>query len=119
MAGFIWEARRGQGAGRKGSRLFWRARPRRLRQSQVARRPVGARRKPGVTSRPSVSQKERAMSAKYPLTESNLSTLGFAARPLDHLDALIQSHIAEGRYPGAQIALARNGKLALSRSYGD
>src|SRR3978361_403563 len=59
------------------------------------------------------------MSAPYPLPESNLSALGFAAKPLDHLDALIQSHIAEGRYPGAQIALARNGKLALFRSYGE
>src|SRR3978361_363926 len=59
------------------------------------------------------------MTGPYPLPESNLSALGFAAKPLDHLDALIQSHIAEGRYPGAQIALARNGKLALFRSYGE
>jgi CubicO group peptidase (beta-lactamase class C family) len=55
----------------------------------------------------------------YPLPESNPAALGFAAKPLDHLDALIQSHIAEGRYPGAQIALARNGKLALFRTYGN
>src|SRR6195952_3965136 len=55
----------------------------------------------------------------YPLPESNLSALRFAAKPLDHLDALIQSHIAEGRYAGAQIALARNGKLGLFRTYGD
>ena len=46
------------------------------------------------------------MPASYPLPESNLSALGFAAKPLDHLDALIQSHIAEGRYPGAQIGRA-------------
>ena len=59
------------------------------------------------------------MPDSYPLPESNLSALGFAARPLDHLDALIRSHIEEGRYPGAQIALARNGKLALFRTYGD
>src|SRR3954447_5025160 len=59
------------------------------------------------------------MAAPYPLPESNLSALGFAARPLDHLDALIRSHIAEGCYAGAQIALARHGKLALVRSYGD
>jgi CubicO group peptidase (beta-lactamase class C family) len=58
------------------------------------------------------------MSATYPLPESNLSALGFAARPLDHLDQLIKSHIDEGRYPGAQIALARHGKLALFRTYG-
>jgi CubicO group peptidase (beta-lactamase class C family) len=59
------------------------------------------------------------MAAHYPLPESNLSALGFAAKPLDHLDGLIQSHIAEGRYAGAQIALARNGKLGLFRTYGD
>src|ERR1700723_4137588 len=59
------------------------------------------------------------MSAPYPLPESNLSSLGRAAKPLDHLDALIQSHITDGRYAGAQIALARNGKLGLFRTYGD
>ena len=59
------------------------------------------------------------MPDSYPLPESNLSALGFAAKPLDHLDALIQAHIAEGRYAGAQIALARHGKLGLSRTYGD
>ncbi len=59
------------------------------------------------------------MAGTDPLPESNLAALGFAARPLDHLDALIRSHIAEGRYAGAQIALARHGKLALFRTYGD
>jgi CubicO group peptidase (beta-lactamase class C family) len=59
------------------------------------------------------------MSTPYPLPESNLSALGFAAKPLDRLDGMIQSHIAEGRYPGAQIALARNGKLGLVRTYGN
>lgn len=59
------------------------------------------------------------MSTPYPLPESNPQALGFAAAPLDHLDGLIRSHIADGRYPGAQIALARHGKLALYRSYGN
>ena len=59
------------------------------------------------------------MPSDYPLPSSDLASLGFAARPLDHLDALIQQHIEEGRYPGAQIALARHGKLALFRTYGD
>lgn len=54
----------------------------------------------------------------YPLPPSDLATLGFASKPLEHLDALIRGHIAEGRYPGAQIALARHGKLALFRTYG-
>ena len=56
---------------------------------------------------------------EYPLTPADPASLGFAPKPLQHLDALIRSHIEEGRYPGAQIALARHGKLALFRTYGD
>ncbi len=59
------------------------------------------------------------MPTDYPLPSSDPASLGFAAKPLDHLDRLIRSHIEEGRYPGAQIALARHGKLALFRTYGD
>ncbi len=59
------------------------------------------------------------MSDAYPLPQSDPESLGFARRPLEHLDRLIRQHIEEGRYPGAQIALARHGKLALYRSYGD
>src|SRR5882757_370461 len=59
------------------------------------------------------------MSGTYPLPTGDLKSLGFASKPLDHLDALIRSHITEGRYAGAQIALARNGKLGLFRTYGD
>src|SRR4051812_25591372 len=55
----------------------------------------------------------------YPLPESNPSALGFTQKPLDHLDTLIRGHIAEGRYAGAQIALARQGKLALYQTYGN
>src|ERR1700674_4742722 len=55
----------------------------------------------------------------YPLPSSNPQALGFAQTPLEHLDSLIREHIEEGRYPGAQIALARNGQLALFRTYGD
>ena len=59
------------------------------------------------------------MPGTYPLPTGDLKSLGFASKPLDHLDALIRSHIDEGRYPGAQIALARHGKLALFRTYGN
>src|SRR5580658_4675863 len=59
------------------------------------------------------------MPGSYPLPTGDLKSLGFASKPLDHLDALIQSHIAEGRYPGAQIALARDGKLGLFRTHGN
>ena len=57
--------------------------------------------------------------ADYPLPSSNPEALGFALKPLEHLDRLIRAHLEEGRYPGAQIALARNGQLALYRCYGD
>jgi CubicO group peptidase (beta-lactamase class C family) len=59
------------------------------------------------------------MPSEYSLPNGDLAALGFASKPLEHLDALIRSHIDEGRYPGAQIALARHGKLALYRTYGD
>ncbi len=53
------------------------------------------------------------------LPESDPASLGLAPAPLKALDRLIRSHIEESRYPGAQIAIARNGKLALFRTYGD
>lgn len=59
------------------------------------------------------------MPDNYPLPAGNPGSLGFAATPLRELDRLIRQHIEEGRYPGAQIALARHGKLALFRSYGN
>src|SRR6201990_399986 len=59
------------------------------------------------------------MHGEYPLPSSDPASLGFAAKPLEHLDALIKQHIEEGRYPGAQIALARHGQLALFRTYGN
>jgi len=58
------------------------------------------------------------MPSEYPLPTSDLASLGFAAKPLEHLDRLIHQHVEEGRYPGAQIALARHGQLALYRTYG-
>jgi CubicO group peptidase (beta-lactamase class C family) len=44
--------------------------------------------------------------------------LGFRQEMLIRLAGMIEGHIAEGRYPGAQIALARHGKLALFESFG-
>ncbi len=45
--------------------------------------------------------------------------LGLRPEVLDRLGRIIEQHIAEKRYPGAQIAVARHGKLALFRSFGD
>ena len=56
------------------------------------------------------------MPDSYPLPSADPASLGFADTPLRHLDGLIRQHIEEGRYSGAQIALARHGKLALFRS---
>ena len=55
----------------------------------------------------------------FPLAPSTPSSLGFDVRALERLPELITRHLAEGRYPGAQIAVAREGKLALVRSFGD
>jgi CubicO group peptidase (beta-lactamase class C family) len=58
------------------------------------------------------------MPSAYPLADSNPAALALAAKPLFDLERLIAEHIAEGRYPGCQYAVARHGKLALFRSLG-
>ena len=58
------------------------------------------------------------MPSEFPLPPSTPAALNFAEKPLADLDRLIRRHIDEGRYPGAQIALARHGQLALFRTYG-
>src|SRR5262249_20741274 len=58
------------------------------------------------------------MSSEFPLPESSPAALNFAEKPLADLDRLIRRHIDEGRYPGAQIALARHGEVALARRRG-
>jgi len=54
----------------------------------------------------------------FPLPAADLDSLGFRRQQIDRLEALIGQHIAEGRYPGCQIALARHGKIALFKSFG-
>lgn len=56
--------------------------------------------------------------AGFPLASASPAALGFHEPALARLRALIQSHVAEGHYPGAQIALARHGQLALYESFG-
>ena len=55
----------------------------------------------------------------FPLPAADLDSLGFRRQQIDRLVALIERHITEGRYPGCQIALARHGKLALFKSFGN
>jgi CubicO group peptidase (beta-lactamase class C family) len=59
------------------------------------------------------------MTQRFPLESSTAADLKLDAAALGRLDELINRHIAEGRYPGAQIAIARHGKLALLKTYGD
>jgi CubicO group peptidase (beta-lactamase class C family) len=55
---------------------------------------------------------------QFPLSDASLESLDFDARQIDRLQAMIEHHITENRYPGAQIALARSGSLGLQRSFG-
>ncbi|MCI0441213.1 MAG: beta-lactamase family protein [Chloroflexi bacterium] len=61
----------------------------------------------------STTQRERHL-----LPVSDPESLGLDSKQLERLERLIESHIEQGRYPGAQLAVARNGKLALARSFG-
>src|SRR5262245_14423023 len=55
----------------------------------------------------------------FPLASSTPSALGLDQARLDQLARIIQAHIEQGRYPGAQIAVARRGQLALVKTFGD
>jgi len=57
--------------------------------------------------------------AAFPLGLSKPSALNLNDRALDRLQELITRHIADGRYPAAQIAIARQGQLALTASFGE
>ena len=54
----------------------------------------------------------------FPMALSTPEALGLTPEPLERLQETIKRHIADGRYPGAQIAVARHGKLALFRTFG-
>jgi CubicO group peptidase (beta-lactamase class C family) len=59
------------------------------------------------------------MTSEFLLPSEDPAALGLAGKPLADLDRLIRHHIEDGRYPGCQVALARHGKLALFKSYGE
>src|SRR5262245_59925613 len=54
-----------------------------------------------------------------PLVTATPSSAGLDPRALERLPELVTRHVAEGRYPGAQFAVARHGKLALYATIGD
>jgi CubicO group peptidase (beta-lactamase class C family) len=55
----------------------------------------------------------------FPLAPSSIEALGLDPKPVGRLRELVTAHIAEGRYPAAQIAVARHGKLGLVWTLGD
>jgi CubicO group peptidase (beta-lactamase class C family) len=55
----------------------------------------------------------------FPLERATPASLDLDPKALERLLEAVTRHIAEGRYPGAQIAMARRGKLALFETIGD
>src|SRR4029453_15322972 len=55
----------------------------------------------------------------FPLASATPASLGLDPQALERLTEIINGHLTEGRYPGAQIAVARHGKLALLKSFGE
>src|SRR3546814_11194661 len=54
----------------------------------------------------------------FPLETADPASLRLDPEAIGRLVGLIDRHVADGRYPGAQIAFARDGRLALHRSFG-
>ena len=54
----------------------------------------------------------------FVLETADPTKLGLRPEALDRLCRIIEAHISDNRYPGAQIAVARHGKLALFRTFG-
>src|SRR5262245_2559338 len=53
------------------------------------------------------------------LEKATPSSLDLDPKALERLHETITRHVAEGRYPGAQYAVARHGKLAVASTIGD
>ena len=60
----------------------------------------------------------RPKRVSHPLPISDPESAGLDPARLAKLEQRIQAHIAEDRYPGAQIAIARRGQIAFARTYG-
>jgi CubicO group peptidase (beta-lactamase class C family) len=59
-----------------------------------------------------------ASETRLTLPQADPASEGVDPARLDRLYGVIDGHIAEGRYPGAQVAMARHGKLLAQRSFG-
>jgi CubicO group peptidase (beta-lactamase class C family) len=56
--------------------------------------------------------------AGHPLPSASPESLGLDPERLDLLYQTVEAGVAAGEYPGATIAIARHGKLAVSRTFG-
>jgi CubicO group peptidase (beta-lactamase class C family) len=71
-----------------------------------------------MTSSCVCTKKPEEPSMAFPLESAEPASLGLNPEKLARLCERIERHVAEGGHPGAQVAVARHGKLALSRSFG-
>src|SRR6185437_1030542 len=102
------------------SRQPLRRQPALLKRRSESRREKGKRRAVRRVSRRLGARAEAIREGLMPfiLDIAEPGALRLSADRLDRLGTIIEGHIREGRYPGAQIAVARHGKLALFRSFG-
>ena len=59
-----------------------------------------------------------APGTRLTLPQADPASEGIDPERLDRLYAIIESQIAQKMYPGAQVAMARRGKLLAFRSFG-
>ena len=59
-----------------------------------------------------------AEALRTPLPLADPESLGLDPERIDRLAAFVERQIADGHYPGAQLALARHGRLAAFHSFG-
>jgi CubicO group peptidase (beta-lactamase class C family) len=52
------------------------------------------------------------------LESAEPEAVGLNRQSLERLATIVEGHIADGRYPGAQVAVARHGKLAFLKTFG-
>jgi len=55
----------------------------------------------------------------FPLASAEPARLALDPHAIERLLTMVAGHVADGRYPGAQLAIARDGKLALTRTVGE
>ena len=81
-------------------------------------RTTGAKWVGGVLLAMTISAPAHAQEKKTPLPLANPESVGISQEGVQRIDAFFESEIAKNRMPGAVLAVARYGKLAIYRSYG-